>query len=658
MTSFPKMDLITQKILARTAHRRSQTSARKRAMASKRDGDNLNLTVEQTVGTFDPKRRRLDSHEEYKPTTRSPTKWTNTLKQEVDHPVTSASSTGTEPEGRPPKCENLVTSESVRVKKAPMEDETNKAESVSPVDVTDEGHLHYSPARKELSEALSRQHIDSSAVETNEGLWALLDRFLAPEPDAEITVFRNSLSPWIDEALTEGPPSLQNVTATGKATSRSSLSSVGSGGSVVSLEGGSQRETKLRKSYSVTMMLQNSAMRASYQNDAITLLLKEASIQEDIERQAGQALSLCSDKGGTVGEEMEGERLLRIAAERRAACLEKVRELRINKKIDDVFETSSCLADIVLSEISFPLDPEFVSSLGQKNDRRCFSYFCLIRLDDTSIAGTHLLSTNQKNFKRDLHFTNKIVLHGAGPRFKIWLEVYGIQTRLSHQEYKQSFVSAGKKPKLQSLLSSTRHNSPFSKLAPGRKLQALFSQSRRRQSRLAGKGSHSVFSETKSEQRTSRFVRLGRVQLNAANCKMTTFQLQELSDNALLGPLHVKVQIDLESMTVYNGFLTCHDGLLWNRLWAQIDNGVIRFWKYPDEAKQQSCLKSFSLFEFVGGSITNASIEESVRPNVLMLTDAKSSQKKLMAADSKEERTAWCEAIQDVLNGLFAWKDF
>ena len=80
----------------------------------------------------------------------------------------------------------------------------------------------------------------------------------------------------------------------------------------------------------------------------LKLLLQEVAIQEDIERQAGCALDHVRGASKGVGAELEGERLLRIAAERRAASLEKIESLRggANK---DAFEVSSCVASIVLS---------------------------------------------------------------------------------------------------------------------------------------------------------------------------------------------------------------------------------------------------------------------------------------------------------------------
>ena len=156
----------------------------------------------------------------------------------------------------------------------------------------------FSPARKALSDSLRRQHIDERSsdefefeFEWEDGGGAGVDdadddsssststlsssrfdaaRLLAPNRDEEIRVFgrRSSFSPGRLPlpASSMKRSRLDSGAGTTAPSSRSSSRS----GSVGSSEGGPPAQ--LKKSYSVTMMMENSALRALHENDAMKVI--------------------------------------------------------------------------------------------------------------------------------------------------------------------------------------------------------------------------------------------------------------------------------------------------------------------------------------------------------------------------------------------------
>jgi hypothetical protein len=147
--------------------------------------------------------------------------------------------------------------------------------------------------------------------------------------------------------------------------------------------------------------------------------------------------------------------------ERRQGCLAKVDQLRMNNKVltsssDAILQQPSCTADFTLSGLRFPLNPEFISKLKNKPDRQCHAFFCLVRLDESSVTGTNLISTNdqEKTFSGGLKFANKIILHGACPNFKISIELYGMKTCMSRQEFRSLHGTQTTRQRLQSMLAS------------------------------------------------------------------------------------------------------------------------------------------------------------------------------------------------------------
>jgi hypothetical protein len=121
--------------------------------------------------------------------------------------------------------------------------------------------------------------------------------------------------------------------------------------------------------------------------------------------------------------------------------------------------------------------------------------------------------------------------------------------------------------------------------ATKRKFQTFFAYARHRSQPeiCVGQSSGSEASEV----RESRFVRLGRVELDSSNCRMTTFYLSDLNSDSLLGPVHLKMDVDITCHSEHQGFLTLHDGFLWHRRWCHLQDGEIHCWKDPKEVEKQ-----------------------------------------------------------------------
>ncbi|XP_062518869.1 anillin-like isoform X2 [Corticium candelabrum] len=627
------MDPVTQKLLAKTAQRRAATAARKRYGSES--------PVLRALAKFEPKRRCFEDAAEVEKENVATLEYAgdsagkgdkicanrNVVGSSYDDPRLDAKTVYSHAHRNRCNSNEGVVTDTPEVIEA-----TKRA-------VTPEPEAAAVCARQisELTEAMKR--VRRSTSETN----------ISEDRDTGLSHSEYTSSASTGYAAAESLSSSVDVTSDTSSLASNDTESSDSDNMVFS-------SRTIPRSKSITMMLQNSATRARCKNEVIKLLLQECLVQQDIERQASRAIEHCVNTGELSGvtEQLEAERLLRIACERRHGCLAKVEELRINEASScsnkALFQLPPCTADITLYDIQLPLNPEFLSKLKNKPDRHCHSFFCLIRLDDISVTGTHLISTNspEQSYQGGLKFTNKVVLHGASPNFKVVLEIYGMQTCMSNQEFKALHGASTKMKKLQSILSSARLNSPVLK----KKFQGLAVQGQCQSQPNVASNEHGLSSELIGV-RESRFVCLGRVELSSSNCRMTTFQLSDLQGDALLGPVHLNFSVEIHCNLQQKGFLTLYDGLLWHRRWAKLQDGVIQCWNDPEDVDKQDPTDVICLKHLEGGIASLATRDECARQHVFVLSS--NSDRKLLAADSKEDCFQWISLMTELLDGLAVW---
>ncbi|XP_077982472.1 uncharacterized protein LOC144437415, partial [Glandiceps talaboti] len=181
-------------------------------------------------------------------------------------------------------------------------------------------------------------------------------------------------------------------------------------------------------------------MRHMSNREKIQTLTEEISQQQAIIHQSTQALNLISSRGDSMKgttEELEAERLLVIATQRRLACLGEVQRLKQEHQSgrgrNPSGETPS-KGSVTIGNIRLPLKTEYIFSMGSKQDRQIHHFLVLIR-NGAHVISTHLLSTLDGINGDCLPFTNMITMNDIGSDFMVDVEVYSMQTR--RQEVKE-----------------------------------------------------------------------------------------------------------------------------------------------------------------------------------------------------------------------------
>ncbi|KFM78451.1 Actin-binding protein anillin, partial [Stegodyphus mimosarum] len=163
--------------------------------------------------------------------------------------------------------------------------------------------------------------------------------------------------------------------------------------------------------------------------ERIKVLQEEILRQQTVISQTSQALNLChatAEFSGSV-EQVEGERLLLIATQKRQACLNEIQRLKMHGAQGE--NISDGTGTLTISDMQLPLKREFMAAKleGKLNDAVHY-FLCLIR-HGAQVIVTQMVSTNDKVTDGALCFTNHIKLQGLPPDFSVVFEVYGLQTK-------------------------------------------------------------------------------------------------------------------------------------------------------------------------------------------------------------------------------------
>ncbi|XP_070574489.1 anillin-like isoform X2 [Ptychodera flava] len=168
--------------------------------------------------------------------------------------------------------------------------------------------------------------------------------------------------------------------------------------------------------------------------EKIQTLMEDISQQQSIIHQTSQALNLIEANGnalkGTI-EEVEAERLLLIATQRRLACLAEVQRLKQEHQSGRGRQYSGgrpSRGSVTIRDIRLPFKTEYIFSMGSKQDQQIHHFLVLVR-NGAHIIATHLLSTLDGISGDCLPFTNMIKMNELGSDFYLDVEVYSMQTK-------------------------------------------------------------------------------------------------------------------------------------------------------------------------------------------------------------------------------------
>ncbi|CAM1302396.1 ANLN (predicted) [Pycnogonum litorale] len=403
----------------------------------------------------------------------------------------------------------------------------------------------------------------------------------------------------------------------------------------------------------------NISLKQASIQQRIKLLQEDVNTQQTIISQTSQALNLCRSTTEFYGssEQIEGERLLLIATQRRQACMNEITRLKTEGAMIDVkCEASQNESEGVLtiSDIRLPLKKAFVVATAEgQNADYVHNFLCLIRHGGQIIA-TEMLTTQQGIISSgSLSFSNMITIHNLGSDFNVVIEVYGLQCPKESLSHDRKY--------------HIKKDSSRRKLTPKKKQESKLLMS----PAIASPGGPLAV-------RSSSFAIIGYVKLCLKNLSRKVFMLEKVPHTSPLeGNVYLKVQCHADLRCNVRGFLTMFEDVsgfgAWHRRWCVLTGQQLAYWKYPDDEKRKEPIGYIDLRKCITDTVGVAPRDVCARLNTFLMVTMRprseddeedlitrkcntvTTKKHLLSADSKEERVWWCEKINKALTNIRKW---
>ncbi|GIY60433.1 anillin [Caerostris extrusa] len=337
-----------------------------------------------------------------------------------------------------------------------------------------------------------------------------------------------------------------------------------------------------------------------------------------------------------------------LTAQKRQACLNEIQRLKAHGASGSVTEQGTGTLTITNTEL--PLKRDFIAAqLEGKNSDAVHYFLCLLRHGHQVIV-TQMVSTDDNVSQGSLHFTNLIQLQNLPPDFSIVFEVYTLQTKKENLPHEKKYHIKREHSK--------NRLTPKGKKTDG-KLPVLSSP-----------GPHAV--------RSPSFRVVGYTRFNLQNCNKKCFTLDKLPfPSPLEGVLKVKLQLHAEHNVTEKGFLTMFEDVsgfgAWHRRWCSLNGHLLSYWKYPDEESKKNAMGAIDLRQCVTREVRVVPRDICARPHTFQLVQVRPRQKedrdtlisqsgdtltttrRLLSADTKEERERWCARLNDALSNVRQW---
>ncbi|XP_038076646.1 anillin-like [Patiria miniata] len=398
----------------------------------------------------------------------------------------------------------------------------------------------------------------------------------------------------------------------------------------------------------------------------IQTLIEEVSTQQSIIYQTSQALNLIASSVEYKGtrQEVEAERLLLIAAQRRQACLAEIQRLKTPASVREpsaVMQTAEgeamrpCKGFVSIQDIRLPLKTEYI--LSSKQDRMCHSFFLLLRCREHVLA-TRIQTTVDGVAGDCLPFTNIAKFNNLDSDFVIEAFVFEMQNKrpkAAEEKSKQTFFSGLTPKKILANMSKDSRQGMKTPIAPS----------------PGGPG----------YVRASSFTLVGAARLTLQSCRVNRFTLSKVPFNSPLeGTLHLKMTCHTNANVTESGWLTMFDDIsgfgAWHRRWCVLSGGYISYWKYPDDENRKAPNGTVDLRKCITTEVAPISRILCARPNTFELVTRQAASKAvhqsrdtlvtkhehsavttkhMLSADVKEDRIRWINALNKTLLDLRTW---
>ncbi|XP_071958869.1 uncharacterized protein [Antedon mediterranea] len=390
--------------------------------------------------------------------------------------------------------------------------------------------------------------------------------------------------------------------------------------------------------------------------ERVKALNEEVSTQHSIIHQTSQALNLINAKPDYKGtmEEVEAERLLLIATQRRLACLSEIQRLknqgsRAHKSSSEEEGLTPCQGSITVRDIRLPLKTEYILAVTSGQVDRPHHFFFVLVRHGAKVIASQLLSSRKGLSGDCLPFSNMMAFNDLDGNFMLEVEVYQLNLkRIKHDVPEKS-------------------KGFFSNITP-KKLKSV----------RGGRAQHLTSPGGPGAVRTSNFILAGSIRLSLNSINTERFMLSKVPFGAPIeGNIHLRMSCHSESRVIQRGFITMFDDISgfgsWHRRWLVLAGSKIAYWKYPDDEKRKEPINVIDLKKCVTREVSLLTRLVCARPNTFELmtkrraTNADKSSlvesqqgstvitKFWLSADSKEEREKWIRKLNKSLIDLRTW---
>ncbi|KAF6200980.1 hypothetical protein GE061_005427 [Apolygus lucorum] len=355
--------------------------------------------------------------------------------------------------------------------------------------------------------------------------------------------------------------------------------------------------------------------------------------QTTIISQATQALNLCHARVEFSGsmEQVEAEKLLLIATSRRMAALHEVERLKVERTIKPGgLKSNADKGSLTIEYISLPI--KMCPTEPDKTD-----YFLCLVTSGVHVQATQVLALKKHNLTRGnrLAFTKPITLENLYCDFTVTIEVFRLNCK-----------NAG-------AIGPAADSKEDKKLAKLRLTPQKKSTARRNKIPVESPGGPNSV-------RSPSFKMAGYVVFSLREVKRNKFTLNKVPYGVPLdGTIELSMSSALKSEVEYRGFLTQFEEVsgfgAWKRKWALLKGSTITFWLYPEhEETNKIPIDTVDLSTIKNKEVGLVSREVCARPHTVLLeTDC--GERKLLSADTLEDRLAWTKAINKSLQLIRAW---
>ncbi|KAL1423921.1 hypothetical protein MTO96_020714 [Rhipicephalus appendiculatus] len=368
--------------------------------------------------------------------------------------------------------------------------------------------------------------------------------------------------------------------------------------------------------------------------------------QQTVISQATQALNLCQASAEFLGsaEQVEGEKLLLIATQKRLAYLNEIQRLKVG---GDNPASELPRGSLVIKKIRFPINKDALKT----SSGYVYHFLCMVQYRGKVHASQLLSSDNVHSSEQNcLEFDNEIEYSSMDEDFQVQIDLYGLKTVSPVVPHDKKYHI--KKETIKMKLSSR-----------GRKTDSIF------MTPVPG-GPNAV--------RTSSFQSLGSFILTTSNCHQSVFALSKVPGSFCIeGKAFVELQLHADHGLEHHGFLTLFEEVggfgAWTRLWCLLKGSHLVLWRYPEEEDSKPPIDTIDLRQCITKEVSRLPRTECARAHTfeLVVVEPLGSRHRdtltttrhatvavtrhRLSADSKDDLNVWCTAFNRVLSCIRKW---